>query len=135
MVLVATCVDNPHVHPIGLIDMTVNRNAFGRQRESFEADLVMDSITGGPFHAIFIRAPVGTDVGKGVNVLARIDRGIVAVEYGKHMALAFHPELGSDTRLHEAVFKEERNLMCKMMQLKKSSSDIQRRKYERGCGE
>ncbi|MGD1005091.1 MAG: pyridoxal 5'-phosphate synthase glutaminase subunit PdxT [Methanoregulaceae archaeon] len=106
MVLVATCVDNPRVHPIGLIDMTVNRNAFGRQRESFEADLVMDCITGGPFHAIFIRAPVGTEVGKGVNVLARIDRGIVAVEYGKHMALAFHPELGSDTRLHELFLKK-----------------------------
>ncbi len=106
MVLVATCVDDPRVRPIGVIDMTVDRNAFGRQRESFEADLVLDSIAGGPFHAVFIRAPVATEVGKGVKVLARIDRGIVAVEYGKHMALAFHPELGDDTRLHERFIQK-----------------------------
>jgi 5'-phosphate synthase pdxT subunit len=106
MVLAATCVDDPRVRPLGLIDMTVDRNAFGRQRESFEADLGMDGITGGPFHAVFIRAPVATEVGKGVKVLARINRGIVAVEYGKHMALAFHPELGDDTRLHERFLKK-----------------------------
>jgi pyridoxal 5'-phosphate synthase pdxT subunit len=106
MVLVATCVDDPRVRPIGVIDMTVDRNAFGRQRESFEADLVMDGLAGGPFHAVFIRAPVATEVGKGVKVLARIDRGIVAVEFGKHMALAFHPELGDDTRLHERFLKK-----------------------------
>ncbi|MCX6682970.1 MAG: pyridoxal 5'-phosphate synthase glutaminase subunit PdxT [Methanoregula sp.] len=106
MVLIATHVDDPRVHPLCLIDMTVERNAFGRQRESFEADLVIDGIDGGPFHAVFIRAPVGTEVGNGVNVLARIDRGIVAVEFGKHMALAFHPELGDDTRLHERFLKK-----------------------------
>jgi 5'-phosphate synthase pdxT subunit len=106
MVLAATCVDDPRVRPLGLIDMTVDRNAFGRQRESFEADLGMDGIAGGPFHAVFIRAPVATEVGKGVKVLARIDRGIVAVEHGKHMALAFHPELGDDTRLHERFIQK-----------------------------
>jgi 5'-phosphate synthase pdxT subunit len=106
MVLVATRVDDPRVHPLGLIDMTVDRNAFGRQRESFEADLVMEGIAGGSFHAVFIRAPVATEIGKGVKVLARIDRGIVAVEYGKHMALSFHPELGGDTRLHERFLKK-----------------------------
>lgn len=106
MVLMATRVDDPRVHPLGLIDMTVDRNAFGRQRESFEADLVMDGIDGGSFHAVFIRAPVATEVGKGVKVLARIDRGIVAVEHGKHMALAFHPELSCDTRLHERFLKK-----------------------------
>jgi len=106
MVLVATCVDDPRVRPIGLIDMTVDRNAFGRQKESFESDLPVQGLDGGPFHALFIRAPVATEVGKGVKVLARIDRGIVAVEFGKHMALAFHPELGEDTRLHERFLKK-----------------------------
>ena len=101
MVLMATHVDDPRVHPLGLIGMTVNRNAFGRQRESFEADIPIKCLDGGPFHAVFIRAPVVTKVDSNVTVLARLDQGIVAVEKGKHMALAFHPELGGDTRLHE----------------------------------
>jgi pyridoxal 5'-phosphate synthase pdxT subunit len=101
MVLMATHVDDPRVHPLGLIDMTVDRNAFGRQRESFEADLVIDGLQGGPFHAIFIRAPVVTFAATDVSVLARTDQGIVAVEQGKHIALAFHPELGDDLRIHE----------------------------------
>jgi 5'-phosphate synthase pdxT subunit len=101
MVLMAKHVDDPRVHTLDLIDMTVDRNAFGRQRESFEADLAMDGIEGGSFHSVFIRAPVVTDVGNGVHVLARTPQGIVAVEQGKHMAFAFHPELGGDTRLHE----------------------------------
>jgi len=101
MVLMATHVDDPRVHPLGLIDMVVDRNAFGRQRESFEMDLVIDGLQGGPFHAIFIRAPVVTSAATGVKVLARIEQGIVAVEQGKHVALSFHPELGEDLRIHE----------------------------------
>lgn len=105
MVLMATHVDDTRVHTLDLIDMTVNRNAFGRQRESFEADLPVKGLDGGPFPAIFIRAPVATCTGAGVSVLSRMDQGIVAVEYGKHMALAFHPELVCDTRLHERFLK------------------------------
>jgi len=101
MVLMASRVDDQRIRPLGLIEMTVDRNAFGRQRESFEVDLPMDGLEGGLFHAIFIRAPVVTAAGSGVHVLARAPQGIVAVEQGKHVALSFHPELGSDTRLHE----------------------------------
>jgi 5'-phosphate synthase pdxT subunit len=101
MVLIASGVEDSRIHPLGLIDMTVDRNAFGRQRESFEADLPMEGLEGGTFHAIFIRAPVVRSVGNGVHVLARAPQGIVAVEQGKHIALSFHPELGNDTRLHE----------------------------------
>ena len=101
MVLMATEVADPRIHTLGLIDMAVDRNAFGRQRESFEMDLPVGGVEGGPFHAVFIRAPVATYAGFGVKVLARIDQGIVAVEKGKHMAFSFHPELGGDTRLHE----------------------------------
>jgi len=101
MVLMAARVDDPRICPLGLIEMSIDRNAFGRQKESFESDIVLDGIGGGPFHAVFIRAPVATSVGAGVHVLGRVGQGIVAVEQGKHMALAFHPELGSDTRLHE----------------------------------
>jgi 5'-phosphate synthase pdxT subunit len=106
MVLMAARVDDPLVRSLGLIDMTVNRNAFGRQKESFEADIPMNGISGGSFHAVFIRAPVATSAGPGVHVIARIPQGIVAVEQGKHMALAFHPELSGDTRLHERFLQQ-----------------------------
>lgn len=106
MVLIATHVDDPRIHTLGLIDMIVDRNAFGRQRESFETDIPLTGIDGGPFHAIFIRAPVASHAGAGVKVLSRLDQGIVAAEQGKHMALSFHPELGGDTRLHERFLKK-----------------------------
>jgi 5'-phosphate synthase pdxT subunit len=105
MVLMATEVADARVHTLGLMEMTVDRNAFGRQRESFEADIPVRGLDGGPFHAIFIRAPVVTAAGAGVHVLATLDQGIVAAERGRHMALAFHPELGGDLRLHERFLK------------------------------
>lgn len=105
MVLMAGRVDDPRVHTLGLIGMTVDRNAFGRQRESFEADIRIKGLKGGPFHAVFIRAPVVSAVDPGVNVLARIEQGIISVEKGRHMALSFHPELGGDTRLHERFLR------------------------------
>jgi pyridoxal 5'-phosphate synthase pdxT subunit len=101
MVLMATHVADPRVHTLGLMDMIVDRNAFGRQKESFEADIPIEGLEGGSFHAIFIRAPVVTTVGTGVHVLAALDEGIVAADMGRYMALAFHPELGGDLRLHE----------------------------------
>jgi len=106
MVLMATHVDDTRIHTLGLIDMTVDRNAFGRQRESFEADLPIKGLGGGRFHAVFIRAPVATFAGAGVTVLSRMEQGIIAVEYGKHMALSFHPELSVDTRLHERFLEK-----------------------------
>jgi pyridoxal 5'-phosphate synthase pdxT subunit len=99
MVLMATNVDDPRLTTLGLIEMSVMRNAFGRQKESFEVDLDISGF-GSPYHAIFIRAPVATSCGRGTEILARMDQGIVAVRKGKHYALAFHPELGRDTRLH-----------------------------------
>ena len=101
MVLLATRVDDPRIHPLGLMEMTVNRNAFGRQKDSFETDITVQNISGGTFHAVFIRAPLATATGTEVTILSRISQGIVAVEHGRHMAFAFHPELGGDTRLHE----------------------------------
>jgi 5'-phosphate synthase pdxT subunit len=105
MVLMATSVADSRVHTLGLMEMTVDRNAFGRQRESFEADIPVTGLLDGPFHAIFIRAPVVTAAGAGVHVLATLDQGIVAAEKGRYMALAFHPELGGDLRLHERFLK------------------------------
>lgn len=86
---------------LGLMDTTVDRNAFGRQRESFEAPLKISCIKDGPFNAVFIRAPAIVSAGKGVEVLARLDDFIVAARQGNMLALAFHPELTDDTRIHE----------------------------------
>jgi 5'-phosphate synthase pdxT subunit len=99
MVLAAERVDDPRVRPLGLIPMRVERNAFGRQADSREAMLEVKGLAE-PFRAVFIRAPVATEAGRGVEVLARIPEGIVAVRSGRHMAFAFHPELGGDLRLH-----------------------------------
>jgi 5'-phosphate synthase pdxT subunit len=85
-----------------LMDMEVRRNAFGRQVDSFETDLAVPVLGNEPFHAVFIRAPYIEHLGNGVEALARLDDGtVVAVRKGNLLALAFHPELGQDTRLHE----------------------------------
>ena len=105
MVLMATHVDDPRVHPLGLMDMTVDRNAFGRQKESFEADIAIEGLDGGAFPAVFIRAPLVTATGRGIRIISRIPQGIIACECGRYMAFAFHPELGGDTRLHERFLK------------------------------
>jgi 5'-phosphate synthase pdxT subunit len=86
---------------LGLMDTAVDRNAFGRQRESFEALLDISCIEGGPFNAVFIRAPAIVSAGKGVEVLATLDGRIVAAREGNILALAFHPELTDDRRIHE----------------------------------
>ena len=86
---------------LGAMDITVDRNAFGRQIDSFETDLSIAAIGGEPFHAVFIRAPVVTAAGAGVAALARLDDGrIVAARQGHLLATAFHPELTDDLRLH-----------------------------------
>ncbi len=86
---------------LGLMDTTVDRNAFGRQRESFEAPLALPFIKDGPFDAVFIRAPAIVSAGDGVEVLARLDDLIVAARQGNIVALAFHPELTDDMRIHK----------------------------------
>ena len=91
---------------LGLMDIHIQRNAFGRQLQSFEADLSITGLEGEPFHAVFIRAPVVTAVEDGVAVLATLDDGrIVAVRQRHLLATAFHPELTDDLRLHRYFCK------------------------------
>ena len=92
-------VDDKDIQLLGLLDTTVDRNAFGRQRDSFEAKLDVKGI--GEMPAVFIRAPVVVKAGKPTEVLAKNERGIVAVRKGLVLGTAFHPELTEDTRLHE----------------------------------
>ena len=83
---------------LGILDIRAERNAFGRQVRSFEADL---DLFGEPLHAVFIRAPWVAEAGPDVEVLAEVDGHPVAVRQGNLMAVSFHPELAGDTRLHE----------------------------------
>jgi 5'-phosphate synthase pdxT subunit len=104
MILLADRVDDrgsPIEATFGGIDMTVRRNAFGRQVDSFEEDVVVDGIAGAPVRAVFIRAPWVEEVGPGVEVLAEVDGRPVLAREGRFLVAAFHPELTDDTRLHE----------------------------------
>lgn len=95
-----------HQPLLGLMDITVERNAFGRQVSSFETEIdvpALKEVDGapGPYHAIFIRAPMIDSVGESVDVLARLEDGaIVAAQQGRLLATAFHPELTGDDRFH-----------------------------------
>jgi len=95
---------------LGGLDVTVRRNAFGRQVDSFEETISFTGVPGGPFHAVFIRAPWVESVGPGVEVLGTVEAGpsagrIVAVRQGGLLATSFHPELAGDARVH-ALFVE-----------------------------
>jgi pyridoxal 5'-phosphate synthase pdxT subunit len=88
---------------LGVLDITAARNAFGRQLHSFEADLELDGVPGGPVHAVFIRAPWVAEAGPGVQVLGQVDGHPVAIRQGNVMAVSFHPELSGETRLHQLL--------------------------------
>ena len=100
IVLAKQIVGAPEPH-LALMDITVNRNSFGRQRESFETDLDIPAIGDDPFPAVFIRAPHVEAVGEGVEVFARYHDRVVAAREGNLVALSFHPELTDDDRLHQ----------------------------------
>jgi 5'-phosphate synthase pdxT subunit len=91
----------PGQRTLGGMDITVRRNAFGRQVDSFEEDLDFAGLHGGPVRAVFIRAPWVEEAGDGVEVLARAAGKIVAVRQGALLATSFHPEVTGDTRVHE----------------------------------
>ena len=101
MILLARRLDTTGVPALEVMDIAVRRNAFGRQVDSFEADLPIAALGDSPFHAVFIRAPIIEEVGPGVEVLARLSDGTpVAARQGRLLATAFHPELTADDRLH-----------------------------------
>ncbi len=102
MILLAKRLDDPGVAALTAMDITVRRNAFGRQVDSFEVDLPVPLLGDPPFPAVFIRAPIIERVGSGVEVLARLQDGRpVAARQGHLLATAFHPELTGDRRFHQ----------------------------------
>jgi len=101
MILLAKKIPGSTVEPLGLMDISVRRNAFGRQNESFETDLDIPVLGEKPFHAVFIRAPLIESVNGTTEILARLeDSTAVAARQGKFLVTAFHPELTDDLRLH-----------------------------------
>lgn len=97
---------------LDLLDIKLERNSFGRQKESFEANISMNSINIPKFNGIFIRAPSVSDTGSGVEVLAKFNEKIVAVKKGNMLGVAFHPELTEDVSLHKYfinLIKKSRN--------------------------
>jgi 5'-phosphate synthase pdxT subunit len=94
----------PDQHALRALDIVVRRNGYGRQVDSFEADLEVEGLAGGPFPGVFIRAPLVEDAGPAV-VLAEHEGRPVALRQGRVMALAFHPELSRDLRLHHEFLR------------------------------
>ena len=102
MILLAGKLVEPHPVPLGLMDTKIQRNAYGRQVDSFEADISVPCLSGGDFRAIFIRAPKVVSVGSGVEALSwSADGDIFAVRQDHMLATSFHPELTNDLRFHE----------------------------------
>ncbi len=102
MILMARKSSGADFEPLGLMDITVKRNAFGRQRESFETELNVPALGTKPFPGVFIRAPLIEQANGKVEVLAQLADGtIVAAREGKMLALSFHPELTDDLRFHQ----------------------------------
>ncbi|HEC72136.1 MAG TPA: pyridoxal 5'-phosphate synthase glutaminase subunit PdxT [Thermoplasmatales archaeon] len=105
-VLLAKEISDPaeEVKTLKFMDMKVKRNAFGRQRESFEKDIYITDFTK-PFHAVFIRAPVIEKTWDGCKPIAKLDNKIVMAQQGNILALSFHPELTEDLRIHKYFLK------------------------------
>lgn len=106
LILVSADSGDDRVETLGLLDVKVERNAFGRQRDSFETALPVTGLDD-PFPAVFIRAPAIDAVGDGVNVLAEWEGRPVAVRQGPIVGTAFHPELTEDSRMHNLAFFED----------------------------
>lgn len=99
-ILMAEVVTGPCQPSLNLLPIAVERNAYGRQVDSFTTDITDHCLGGGPLPAFFIRAPKIRNIGEGVEVLARLDGEPIMVRQGHHLALTFHPELASDLRIH-----------------------------------
>jgi 5'-phosphate synthase pdxT subunit len=100
LIFLAREVEGPPQHLLGVLDVRVRRNAFGRQVASFEAEVDVKGVDGGPVSGAFIRAPWVAEAGPEVEVLAEVDGKVVAVRQGSLLATAFHPELSGEVRLH-----------------------------------
>lgn len=101
LILLAPQIREKNQHRLGVLDIAVERNAYGRQVDSFEADIPVAVVGQTPVRGVFIRAPIVTRVSNGVEVLARLENRPVLLRHKSILAASFHPELTDDTRIHE----------------------------------
>ena len=108
MILLSSTNRSKNLQPLGIMDFQVNRNAYGRQIESFSDDLQLNFCDDANFHGVFIRAPKISKIGKSIKILAKYNKKPVMITDGRHFVTAFHPEIGSDIRIHN-YFMEQIN--------------------------
>ena len=106
MIVMSNKLTDEYPEPLKLMNITVSRNAFGRQLDSFETNLHISKLGESKYHAVFIRAPCVCEVGENVEIIAKLENGTpVAVKEGNTLATSFHPELTNDTRMHQYFLK------------------------------
>ncbi len=108
LILLSSNPNDSRVEQFDILDISVKRNAFGRQKESFETEIEIKGLEK-PFPAVFIRAPIIEDIGEKVEVLSRFKDKIVAVKQNNIIGTSFHPELSSDYRIHKLIFENVPN--------------------------
>ena len=108
MILLSSTKESKNLRPLGIMDFTVDRNAYGRQIESFSDDLQLNFSDDTDFHAVFIRSPKVSKIGKNIKILAKYKKQPVMITDGRHFVTTFHPEIGSDIRIHN-YFMEQIN--------------------------
>ena len=108
MILLSSTNVSNNLQPLEIMDFTVNRNAYGRQIESFSDDFQLDFCDDENFHGVFIRAPKISKMGKSIKILAKYKKQPVMIRDGRHFATTFHPEMGTDIRIHN-YFMEQIN--------------------------
>ncbi len=106
LILLAPQVDEKNQHRLGVLDITVERNAYGRQVDSFEADIDVPAVGADPVRGVFIRAPQVVEVQNGIEILARFEHQPVLLRKERILAASFHPELTGDTRIHKYFLEQ-----------------------------
>ena len=101
LIMLSTSVPADNMTPLNIMDFQVKRNAWGTQVNSFSANITLNFDENRPFHAVFIRAPKISDIGKNIHVLASYNNEPILITNGKHVVSSFHPEMGEDYRIHE----------------------------------
>lgn len=125
MIVIARELTDSYPTPLNLLDIGVSRNYFGRQVDSFEAEIDIEGIDGEAMRAVFIRAPVVSDVGDGVVKIASLDDGqAVAVKKGRVLASSFHPELTTDTRMHSLFVELAREAQIDTLNPTRNAEEI-----------
>ena len=110
LILLGKGINDPRVHQLELMDVTVSRNAYGSQKDSFVDDLVLNFDPENAFHAVFIRAPLIEKIGKNIRVLATCDNKPVLIESELYLGASFHPELTLDSRIHDYFINKTREV-------------------------